>query len=231
MKSFFFFLVFAFQLQAAGPLMHLFLAECWAYCRTENFNDEDLEAFYNGTSYPDIRYLARTDEDKTHMKVYSSNDVDKAATPFLKGVALHSLVDELRNQVIQESGIYGLLQDYVDLEHRETFLKLIEDEVLWEHCEGRKYIPYLMTTLDVECDKEVSHEAVERWHGFIMLYLQAPPSQSIQNLASMNSGFLDIPPDVLARWSTWIPELAREPIFQNHVLEIIKAIRRSFIEL
>ena len=119
--------------------------------------------------------------------------------------------------------------NYVEERHKATFLKLIEDEVLWGFCDGRKYIPYLMTTLEEECRGDISFEVVKRWHAFLMLYLQAPPSQSILNLASMSYGFFNIRPETLILWSQWIPELAQEPIFQGHVRCILKEMGNIFM--
>lgn len=81
----FFFLTTVAYLHSAGPLAHLWAAQC--FCRIHGIEDQKVvEQIILGTEFPDIRYITTlVGRDQTHPKVPGISDVLKTQTTFLVG--------------------------------------------------------------------------------------------------------------------------------------------------
>src|ERR1700730_4679760 len=125
--------VFLANLVAAAPVTHTVLAGKWMKTNCE-FSEEQKAACIVGTLFPDIRYIAKVERSKTHDKNVTLAELRAEKNAFIAGKKLHSFVDEKRAEFIDQKGIYDILTTRfkVPKEHIHTFLKFLEDELLYK---------------------------------------------------------------------------------------------------
>ena len=56
-----------------------------------------------------IHNFIHLSQEETHLKGLSPSFVAAELFPFQKGIALHCLIDEVREKIVEESGIYDLI--------------------------------------------------------------------------------------------------------------------------
>ncbi len=89
--------------------------------------DLDWSEFVIGTTFPDIRCIAKIDRDKTHHFNTSESNIP-LENSFNAGFYTHSFIDEKRKNFIKTKGVYRYIpKDRIGV----SALKLIEDEVLY----------------------------------------------------------------------------------------------------
>jgi hypothetical protein len=92
-------------------------------------SDKNEKAFIIGTSFPDIRYIAKIDRNQTHFKHVSFDQVKKAKTSFQAGYLFHSLVDEVREKYLKEHNAYQMAPQS---KYTSFCLKVVEDQLLFQ---------------------------------------------------------------------------------------------------
>lgn len=220
-KIFYFLILLSCKIFAAGPMTHLYFAERW--CEIHGIYDEGVKRdFVLGNLFPDIRYIAHIPREWTHPIVYSADDIHMSVTPFEAGMKLHALVDEVREAIVEESGIYGYVMLYAQ-GYPATLLKFIEEEVLAEFFDGRGYGDYFDWVIEEELLFGLEQDTVLEWHSLIKSCMRARPSWLLW-FASYKDEMFGIPGAVLSDWSYLIPELAQQPIFRNHVERILHEV-------
>lgn len=218
-----FLLVFSLKAVAAAPLMHLYWAQKWNE-NVEGFEKGEYQAFILGNLLPDIRYLVEIPREKTHFYGVSFCDVKEQYSPFMKGMIFHSVIDELREKVVMDSGIYSILED-VESDYLATLLKLVEDEILWEFYDGKKVFPFVKDVIEEELQTGIDPEMLKKWHGFLGYYLGSKPSQMLYSLALMDRPFFEIPVEKVERWVFLLPHLAENTAFRMHVENLLEKIQ------
>jgi hypothetical protein len=146
-KKLFLFLLLLFNLvsvDAAAPVTHVLLAEKWIEYK-EHYNKKEKRAFILGTLFPDIRYLGVVTRNKTHEFELTISDLEKKQSPFIKGKRLHAWVDETREALVVKWNIYSKLKSIKDQKYKATFLKLLEDEILYTQRDWQNIRHYLLT--------------------------------------------------------------------------------------
>lgn len=138
--------------------------------------DEGLNwsEFVIGTTFPDIRYLAKIDRNKLHYFNTSEGKIPKDNS-FKAGLYTHSLVDEKREDFIEAEGVYEFVsRDWTGA----SACKLIEDEVLYDKYKQWKQLLKTFDNPSKEEFKLVSdRKAVERWHKFLLDYFKEKPTE------------------------------------------------------
>lgn len=221
------FLFIFLRVEAAAPLTHLFFAEVWNN-HVEGYEREELSSFILGNLFPDIRYVANISREMTHFENVGPLDVKEHFSPFLKGMILHSVIDEIREKIVVDSRIYEILNE-IESPHLTTLLKLVEDEILWDHFDGKRYLPFLKNIIEAEVATGIPCDTIRKWHFFLGYYLGNKPSQMLYSLALMDRPFLNVPVDVVQRWAFLVPQLAENKVFLEYVETLIASIRNSLI--
>lgn len=171
----------------AGPVTHIVFAILMLQFLPQNI---DRKAFIVGTSFPDIRYMARIAREKTHIKPVSWDAVVQAPTSFYAGMLFHNLVDIIRMTRF-EPDFFVLNKSeqtpiYINL--FPLILKTAEDAYLYEKTDQWKEIAsYFDTVYQEELDFGISEETVRAWHHLIQAYIahQVSP-ESIARFVSFN---------------------------------------------
>lgn len=162
----------------AGPITHIAIAE---RLYPHFFAQRDPAAFYIGTSFPDIRQPAQLDRDSTHSYNVSGRDI-RGADDFEAGRLLHSLLDEVQQNYLEQSEIYT----YLHGPHNVAVAKLLEDEQLYLQVKSWPIIrSYFNSYNDAELEYGVSKAQATTWHHALQAYFaQAPTDESRDALSA-----------------------------------------------
>jgi hypothetical protein len=212
MKNILLFLAFFLSgiIQAAAPATHVVFADMWLNEHRVTDSEERAE-FIIGTLFPDIRYLGTIKRDETHEKNVTVEKILQSETPFLAGMRLHVFVDEKREKFLDKYGAISQLKE-IDKEHRVLFLKMVEDEILWDNCEWNQIIEMLQTIYPQQL-LWVDQDTAEKWHQEMIFYFRQRPSVLLQQLAENNQGFLKVKPKTIQKWAEIFPVYVNDPYF------------------
>ncbi|MES2274362.1 MAG: hypothetical protein V4487_09260 [Chlamydiota bacterium] len=217
---FLFFLIHVSSAFCAAPIFHVYIAEKWLE-DFEAYGEIEKQNFIVGTLFPDIRYLGELRREETHEIGIGITDILETTDPFRKGMRLHVFVDETRARILKELGIMNLLGDVPD-DHKVTFLKFLEDAVLyssgnWDHI--RQYLGSFVP--DPKFDYKVPNSSLNRWHGILENYFKHGPTKLLARLSASDQGYLGVPPHLIKQWAVLIPELSQAQFVQKYVSDLI----------
>lgn len=212
----FFLIVSSASLFSAGPTLHLWIAE--RFCDMYEITDEDtLRGIIVGAEFPDIRYITRQPRELTHPPVSDIKEVFTGKTPFEIGMKLHVWLDSVRENFIPQEVYEAVASDAEGFS--ATWLKLIEEEILADFYDGRKWSWYFDTILSEELAfTEEKH--IVKWHETIQWTMSVRPSWLIWAQSYLGSAF-GIPANVLYKWSYLLSQQKQKPIFQNYMQALL----------
>lgn len=158
----------------AAPITHIVLSE---KVFNSNFSNLSREKFLVGTSFPDIRYLGVIKREQTHSGDVSLKKV-QTEDSFRAGLLFHSLVDIVRENYIETSGLYTIISKS---RHSIQALKLLEDEILYEKVKNwDAIIQYFAEALTEEINYSVREDDVLRWHRLLQSYFSRKPDNAVR---------------------------------------------------
>jgi hypothetical protein len=209
----------------AFPVTHTLLAEEWMALHGPCDAKERSELVV-GTLFPDIRYIAEENRANTHIAHVTLEQIRAAQTPFESGKLLHCYVDDRRESWVIEWAVYDLLVD-VPAAQRASFLKLVEDEILY--CDAiRQHISSLFHFPPEEMAAGISKELLIKWHALLASYLRVAPSRQLTYLKRLHQGLFNLSPETIAEWATLLPEVAQRPEMGRYVERLMSAFREEF---
>jgi hypothetical protein len=210
----------------AGPITHVYLADKWMK-KEGRLDEKQQRSFIVGTLFPDIRYLGVISREKTHEQNVSLEDIQKTASDFLKGKKFHAFVDDIRAALVERWRIDDRFNS-VPKEHRETFLKLLEDEILYEKINPAKISTYLDELDPEEKHFGISNADLDHWHQRLQYFFKAPPSIILLKVAKDKKDIFAIPPEIVAIWSRELPSLAKDKAINEYVQNLMDAFDNAF---
>ncbi|EKE01296.1 MAG: hypothetical protein ACD_21C00169G0003 [uncultured bacterium] len=227
------FLFFASQIIAAGPVTHAYLAQKWINSQ-EHFNKQETDSFIRGTLFPDIRYLGILTRKATHYKGITLKALLRDKSPFSRGKKLHSFIDEKREELVVAWKIYDQLKNIPGQKYRSTFLKLLEDEILYREGNWEEVRTALNVVDDSELACNIKKEDIIKWHKIMQLAFYMPPSseyllidKSLPFMIKQVNGkkfIFNIPIEITREWSVILPKLADNKDMQAYVHNLVKQL-------
>lgn len=196
-----------FMLMAAGPIMHVYLAEKWLERYGKSFTEDDKRKFIVGTLFPDIRYLGVLTREQTHETGLTLYDIQACPNRWEAGKKLHCFVDEVRAHFADQSAIYSILHQTVPEEHSGTLLKLIEDAFVQSRINVASACSYLSTIEPEEEATGVKLEALKQWHNQQAGHMKSIPHDVIKRLSEQQKGYLTISSQLIQIWAKELPAL------------------------
>jgi len=212
---------------AAAPVTHVVLAEHWIQ-HQEQYSDEQKRSFMLGTLFPDIRYLGVISRSKTHERGLTLQHLLEKQSEFNKGKRLHAFVDKQRENLVVKWKIYDRIRKVPGQKYKTTFLKLLEDEILFSTRDWSDIRQYLKTIHPEEQTYQIRDEDISRWHAQLSRAFLAPPSIYLMTLAFLNRGYGNVPPEIIKEWSQLLPELAKDKEIQNYVHALLTELDKQF---
>jgi len=181
--------LFAFT---ASPLFHAIIAEKWL-AAFEDYNEEDKQAFFLGTLFPDIRYSAGLPRTATHEPGFTLEEIRAIQDPFLKGMRVHVFVDEEREIFFSKQKALHFYDAIPG--DRVLHLKFLEDEILYSMREevAPLYISNYLQHIDKsELKFNIPLEILQNWHQLNKDYLSMRPSDALAKLIASHRGYANI---------------------------------------
>jgi hypothetical protein len=190
-----FFLFLQLSAFAASPLFHVVVAEKWLTA-FEDYNEDEKCAFFLGTLFPDIRYLAGLSRSTTHEYGFSLEQIRAIEDPFLKGIRVHVFVDDVREKFVERQEIIKILDETKG--DKILYLKFLEDEILYSAREKGASLPicHYLKQFDPAEFTFTSQEILEEWHELLRGYLSTRPSRALSKLIANGRGFSNISPEL-----------------------------------
>lgn len=196
----------------AGPMTHLWVAE--RFCEIHNITDPRIvQHILLGTEYPDIRYITKRARELTHPNVLDIYEVVKCDSPFEAGIRLHAWVDHIREAYVSPE-VYERITPYSE-GRSSTLLKFLEEEMLADIYDGRRWSSYFNEVLEEEYSYAEQSE-IEKWHWIIQWTMAVRPTNLLWARSYWNPLF-GISVDTLYNWSYLILEFKKDPLFQKHM--------------
>lgn len=140
-----------------------------------NLRSDNWTEFVIGTTFPDIRQLAKIKRNLLHKEKVNYEDVIKE-NPFETGLYVHSYVDGKREKYLKEEGAYNLIEfEPITV----AAMKLVEDEMVYSRITNWPEISkYYENVLDEET-KLVDKNIVKKWHVYLGKYISSKPNESV----------------------------------------------------
>jgi hypothetical protein len=153
----------------AGSITHIVLAEQMLQRYEKN---AQKKAFILGNLFPDIRYLGDIERTKTHQEGVSFADVLSESNAFTSGMLFHSFVDEKRERIVQETGIYDVLPEKYLV---SVALKISEDVAFYAMSEQWPlFMSYLKGVIQDEKQFDIPDIKIKQWHDINRDYFSNP---------------------------------------------------------
>lgn len=212
---FLFSLLATHALMAAGPLTHIFLAEEFLQ-HLQPCSCKESALFYQGTLFPDIRYIGEVTREETHISNVSFDTLLRAKSSFYAGMQLHAFIDLWREELIEQLGLYDKIR-HLAAPYEATFLKILEDELLYQQKSLPKELPHAFSISDEELSIGISFTTLNRWNRILSFYCNQSPLETLCLLAYSKKGIFNVPHQIIAEWCDILPALAQAPEWQEHI--------------
>jgi hypothetical protein len=219
-------LILPLPLYSAGPITHVVLGEQWLKLAAPDYTDQQKKEFLLGTVFPDIRYLGVIKREKTHFKGVTLQVIRNTESPFKQGMLFHSYVDEFRKKWVREKGIEKKLID-ISTNQQHTFLKIIEDQILYSEYSWAAFRQYLMTIPDDERKFGITDKALNEWHTGLTLYFTASPEVLLMQIGLLDKDILTIKAPVVKQWGRLLSDYVASAEMQKHVRDMMGAFEKS----
>jgi hypothetical protein len=200
------------------PATHILAAEK-AFDR--HFQHLDHTVFLLGTCFPDIRYPAGVERERTHRKNITLGEVQEE-TAFQAGLLFHSLVDGLWNSFIRAHAepLFALVPHNRPMFHT---MKILQDKFLYSELTHWDRIVAVFSHIPPEAlTFGVDRAMVQRWYAMLSHYLSKPPNQDDLEMLA-----LSLPPDLLADIRSYYQQYQTQPELNR----ILRAFYRQFDSL
>lgn len=216
------FLFFTFPIYAAAPATHVYFAQIWLNdCYIHDLQSQKM--FIVGTLFPDIRYLGTISREATHERGVTPEKIRTTQCLFCAGMRLHSFVDEVREKFIQKSKIMDHLHS-IPKNVRVLFLKVLEDEILWDQVYCQNVVEALDINYPQEVEAGVDLITAQKWHKELINYFSQRPSEFFKLLSAEGKGFLKANHATVAKWANILPLYAKNPHYIKYTQEMVDSV-------
>ena len=212
-------------LHSASPFFHAYVGMEWLKVRNLNYTDEQREAFLRGNIFPDIRYHANLSRESTHRDNVTLKEVDSIRDPFLKGVALHSYVDEERFRFIDQSQLGFDIDQFEG--NTNLGLKMVEDEIVFLSDESTLWntiIRGLRHYDQRECIPGLAYDKLVSWQEMMIEYFMQGPIYFFRRALSEDRLFITVPRKDMFESL----EMMKSLKYQQSACEYVEKLRKHF---
>ena len=211
---------------SSGPIGHAFFAHKFMKS-VGKYTEKEKEAFIQGTLFPDIRYLAKIPREATHLHHVTLKEVISESDAFKAGFKFHNYLDQERKRYVKKTSIHEKFND-MPSSYRYTFIKLIEDEILFPKIAWKTTQDYLKRTHREQLTFNIDEGVIKQWHFLLQLYLSTKPSDRLVGLKFFNKGMLNIPSSEIAKWATTLKKTVKEEEMKSFVENMILHFQQKF---
>lgn len=213
-------------LRAAGPVLHVYLAERF-FEMFPKYSDEEKRRFILGTLFPDIRYISSVNRTDTHEEGVTLNEIVEHPSPFVAGMKFHSWVDNVRDGYVLADGIYDRLPEDLTIHQKPSFLKVIEDELLLEELNADYCCDVLETVDPEELKQGIPNQDVERWHAFLLFFFRTSPKTTMTLLSLIDTDLSHPTNDDIDKWLALINPTLESETGKMHTKNLISYLNKK----
>lgn len=206
---------------AAGPMMHVVLGEAWMAQHAPEYDEEQKKLFLLGTLFPDVRYLGTIERKKTHYRHVTLAQIQNEPSPFFRGVLLHSFVDEFREKWIKTNQTTDKIKE-LQGKRRTTFLKLVEDQILYPSQSWMTIRRFLLTIPEEEKKYGLDDKTLTEWHTLLAIYFTASPEVILIKFGLLEKDIMNIKAVEIKTWSQLLPAYVADRDIQVYVKNLIE---------
>jgi hypothetical protein len=192
------------------PATHILIAEkVFDRC----FNHLNRKAFILGTCFPDIRYPAKIDRNKTHIKNIPLSTI-QTQSAFRAGLLFHSYVDNLWNGFIRSYSeeVFSVVPHNRPMFHT---MKILQDQLLYARFkEWPRVVTYFETILPEEKTFGAQETIIQCWHDMLSHYLSKPTNENDLEMLS-----LSLPPELVQTIRTYYQNYQSQPLLSQILTE------------
>jgi hypothetical protein len=204
---------------SAGPVIHALLTDHF-FRLVPKYDDSEKEAFRAGSLFSDIRYLGQLSCTDSYSNA-TLQDILNEPSPFIAGMMFHDLVDSLRENFVVQGNHHQLLAD-LSIEHPSTYLKFLEDEIIFPSLEKSHWKDLVKNIHPDERLWGVDEEVLKRWHYLLDLSFSYYPSTLIFLAHLKGKGLLNVSPEELAIWYATFEPTAKRDDVKTYVTNLFK---------
>jgi len=197
------------------PVTHILIADK-VYDRY--FSHLVHKEFILGTCFPDIRYPAKIERERTHINHILLTQIQNQS-PFRAGLLFHSLVDGFWNAYIRKHS--DLLFSVIPY-NRIMFhtMKILQDGYLYSMLrDWNEIVAYFITILPEELEFGASEDMVQRWHEMLAHYLSKPPDQDDLQMLS-----LSLPPNSVIEINKYYSAYQNDPALSQIMVAFYEGV-------
>jgi hypothetical protein len=226
MKKVMFFLCMCIAINGYPSLFmtHAYLAEKWI--EAHDLTVDEKRDFMLGNLFPDIRYLCNFSRKYTHFHWVTKKQITKEKNIFIAGMKLHSYIDNKREKLIRKWKIYPKLK-VVSKDHYGAFLKLLEDQILFEKYSFESVIQVLGKTCKGE-EEFTNEENIKKWHLLLLQYFHDKPSNILYLVSLFHKDIQGVSFQEIASWSKLLPVYAKDPEMISYFNDLVAEFEKSF---
>lgn len=211
----------------ATPVTHSYFGKTWIESNCPEYSDEDTSAFYKGLWFPDIKYMQVISEKEVDVRGVTLEQIRSAATPFESGRLLHAFINDEREKCAKEWGIYEELERFPE-EHVHLYLKLIEDQLLYDEIDISTLRNHLYSIHPEEEGFNLPYQTIKTWHRVLTQYYSMRPAKILRRLRQYNLGLFGVTVDEIALWSRNIVPITEEVTMQTYMADLTDHFNRVF---
>ncbi|MEX0649726.1 MAG: hypothetical protein WD200_01900 [Candidatus Andersenbacteria bacterium] len=142
-------------------------------------------SYWAGTLFPDIRHLGIITRRHTHIADVTLSSL-AGNNDFLTGMRVHAWIDSTREKFLRDQNIKENLPWHPFVPHA---LKLVEDELLYEHFDDWNLIHRTLSNVfDEELHYVHDREKITTWHSILQRYFKEKPTDQSRKQLDMDIG-------------------------------------------
>lgn len=197
------------SLSGAAPITHAYLTKSFFYHFSKYTAAEENE-FMVGTLFPDIRYLGDVTRHDTHCHCEDIclQQVLDEPDPFTAGVKFHCYVDIVREKLLVQDGLYDKIRKNIPT-NTSTFVKLAEDEILYQEKNWSDVLVALTTIYPQEREYDVPEKSIVKWHKVLTMLFSSSPSFSLNMLSLSGKGIAGVTSTEIQHWNHHLRPMTR----------------------
>lgn len=208
-------LLCTFPLKATGPVTQALLTDYFLRLFPQ-YSDEDKTTFRMGTLFADIYLLGTIPKEDTYFSGVTLEDIQNEPSPFIAGLKLHSLVEDLRQSFVSQ-GNYLQLLDNLNIDHSDIYLKFLEDQIIYPSLDKGVWKDASKNILPDELLYNLDEAVLKRWHYLMDLSFSYYPSTLIFLANLKGNGLLTVSAQEVSVWNNTFEATAKRDDIKNYV--------------
>jgi len=159
---------------------------------------------------------------ETHYKGVTLGQIQAQPNPFYRGMLFHSFVDDYRNTLVFKTKVHKKCVE-VPSKLQNTFLKLVEDQILYSRLPWGEFVKFLSWVPEEEKQFNISAKTLMEWHTGLTLYFSLSPHTLLSQGILLDKPLLKLEGNTVKSWDTLLPAYAKNKVMQDHVEAMLRA--------